>query len=109
MMYAVIETGGKQYKVAEGETIQVESLSQDVGETVELQPLLVATDDQVMLGKPTVEGAKVLATVKGHGRMRKVIVFKYRPKQRYQRKRGHRQHFTRLRIDQILVGGTNGA
>ncbi len=108
-MYAVIKTGGKQYKVAEGEVIQVESLPQEVGETVELQPLLVAADDEVMIGNPLVESAKVLATVKGHGRRRKVTVFKYRPKQRYQRKRGHRQHFTQLRIDQIVVGGTNGA
>jgi len=101
-VYAVIETGGKQYKVTEGQTIEVEKLPQEVGETVELdRVLLVVDDDKVVAGTPTVEGAMVSATVLLQARRRKVIVFKYKAKERYRRKKGHRQAFTRLRIGEI--------
>ncbi len=103
-MYAVIETGGRQYKVREGQFIEVEKLPQAVGEKVELdRVLLVADGKSVQVGQPVVEGAKVLATVAQQDRRRKVVVFKYRPKQRYRRTKGHRQSFTRLRVDQIVV------
>ena len=101
-MYAVVETGGKQYKVTVGETIDVERLKADIGETVELdRVLMVADGEQVQVGSPMVDGASVSATVVDHDRARKVIVFKYRAKQRYRRKTGHRQDYTRLRIDEI--------
>lgn len=103
-MYAVIETGGKQYKVQEGQFIEVEKLPQAVGEKVELdRVLLVADGESVQVGRPVVEGAKVLATVARQDRRRKVVIFKYRPKQRYRRTKGHRQPFTQLRVDQIVV------
>ena len=102
-MYAVVETGGKQYKVSEGETIEVEKLPYEVGEAIRLDRVLLVTDDggEVRIGQPTVEGAVVSATVMGHKRGRKIIVFKYRPKVRYRRKQGHRQTYTHLRVDEI--------
>lgn len=103
-MYAVVETGGKQYKVQEGQFINVEKLPQAVGETVELdQVLMVADGEKVKVGRPTVKGAKVLATVDRQDKHRKVVVYKYRPRKRYRLKKGHRQPFTRLHIDQIVV------
>ena len=103
-MYAVIETGGKQYKVAEGQTIEVEKLPAEVGETVELDRVLLLVDDEkVVTGNPTVKGAVVSATVVGQERRRKVIVFKYKARERYRRKKGHRQAFTRLQIGEIRV------
>ncbi|MCD6519798.1 MAG: 50S ribosomal protein L21 [Anaerolineae bacterium] len=101
-MYAIIETGGKQYKVAVGQLLDVERLEANVGDTIELdRVLMVADGEDVRVGQPVVEGAKVRATVVEHGKGRKVIVFKYRPKQRYRRKKGHRQEYTRLRIEEI--------
>ncbi|MBC7258804.1 MAG: 50S ribosomal protein L21 [Chloroflexi bacterium] len=101
-MYAVVETGGKQYKVQVGQTIEVDKLPFAVGEKVSLDKvLLVATDKGVKVGNPNVEGAKVEATVTLQDAYRKILVFKYRPKKRYRRKLGHRQEFTRLRIDRI--------
>jgi len=101
-MYAVIETGGKQYKVEEGQTIDVELLPTEVGETIEIDRVLLVSDgDNVQIGKPLIEGARVKATVVEQGKGDKVIVFKYRAKQRYRRKIGHRQPFMRLRIDGI--------
>ena len=103
-MYAVVKTGGKQYKVSVGETVEVEKLPFEVGEKVELdRVLLVADGAEVRVGQPTVEGARVLATVVGHGKDKKVIIFKYMPKERYRRKKGHRQSHTQLRIEQIIV------
>ncbi len=103
-MYAVVETGGKQYRVTVGQTIEVEKLPFAVGERVELDKvLLVADGDEVKVGQPTVKGAKVLATVVEHGKGKKIIVFKYKPKERYRRKKGHRQAYTRLRIEEIVV------
>ena len=103
-MYAVVETGGKQYKVSAGETVEVDKLSLEVGEKVELDRVLLLSDgEDVRVGQPTVEGAKVLATVTDHVKGPKLIVFKYRPKQRYRRKKGHRQTYTRLTVDEIVV------
>lgn len=101
-MYAVIETGSKQYRVAEGDVIEVETLPVDEGDTVDIERvLMVSADDGVKVGTPTVEGAKVTATVTGHGRGKKVIVYKH--KKNYHKKQGHRQNFTRLQIDKITV------
>lgn len=103
-MYAVVETGGKQYKVSAGEIVDVEKLPFEVGEKIELdRVLLVADGNEVQVGQPTVEGAKVLATVTDHLKGPKIIVFKYKPKERYRRKKGHRQSYTRLTIDEIVV------
>lgn len=104
VMYAVVETGGKQYKVSAGETIEVEKLPLEVGQKVELDRVLLVSDkNKVRVGNPTVEGAKVMATVAGQGKGKKVIVFKYRPRNRYRRRSGHRQTYTRLRVDKIIV------
>jgi len=102
-IYAIIETGGKQYKVTPGQTIDVERLDAAEGSTVELdRVLLIADGDKVKVGTPTVEGAKVIATSQGEGRTKKVIVFKYKPKVRYRKKTGHRQFYTRLVIDRVV-------
>jgi len=105
-IYAIIETGGKQYRVDPGQTIDVERLDAAEGSTVELdRVLLIADGDQVTIGTPTVDGAKVVATSKGSGKGDKVIVFKYKPKVRYRKKTGHRQQYTRLVIDKIVGPG----
>lgn len=102
-MYAVVETGGKQYKVVPGETIDVEKLSAEAGETVELDKvLLVADGGKVTVGRPTIAGAKVVARVLEHDRGPKIVVFKYKPKKRYRRRMGHRQSLTRLSVSQIV-------
>jgi large subunit ribosomal protein L21 len=103
-MYAVIKTGGKQYRVSPGDTIEVEKLPYEVGEQIELdEVLLVANGSGAKIGKPLVKGAKVKATVTSQTKGRKVIVFKYRPSKRYRLKKGHRQNYTRLRIDEIVA------
>ncbi len=103
-MYAVIKTGGKQYRVSPGDSIEVEKLPHEVGEQVELnEVLLVANADDTRIGRPVVEGASVKATVTRQAKGRKVIIFKYRSKKRYRRKKGHRQELTRLRIDEIVA------
>jgi len=102
-IYAIIETGGKQYKVTPGQTIDVERLDVDEGNTVELDKVLfIADGDKVTVGTPTIGGAKVVATSQGDGRGKKIIVFKYKPKVRYRKKTGHRQLYTRLAIDKIV-------
>jgi len=102
-IYAIIETGGKQYKVAPGQTIDVERLDVDEGNTVELDKVLfIADGDKVTIGTPTIDGAKVIATSQGEGKGKKIIVFKYKPKVRYRKKTGHRQLYTRLAIDKIV-------
>ena len=102
-IYAIIETGGKQYKVTSGQVIDVDRLDVAEGDTVELDKvLLIGDDDKVTAGTPTIEGAKVLATSQGDGRAKKIIVFKYKPKVRYRKKTGHRQYYTRLAIDKIV-------
>ena len=104
MDYAVVQTGGKQYRVQPGDTVRVESLRGDEGDTIELEDvLLVSQDGSVTIGDPTVAGAKVTTEVVGKGRDKKVIVFKYKPKTRYRRKNGHRQPFTDLKVTGISV------
>ena len=101
-MYAVVETGGKQYKVQVGQTLDVELLDVNIGDTVELnRVLMVADEGSVRVGHPVLDDAKVAATVMSQVRGPKLIIFKYRAKERYRRKNGHRQDYTRLRIDEI--------
>ncbi len=103
-IYAIIETGGKQYKVSPGQTIDVEKLNVAKGNTVDLdRVLLIAADDKVTVGSPTIDGAKVVATSEGEGRGKKIIVFKYKSKLRYRKKTGHRQPYTRLTVDRIVA------
>ena len=105
-IYAIIETGGKQYKVTPGQIIDVDRLDVTEGDTVELDKvLLIAEDDKVAVGTPTVDGAKVIATSLGEGKAKKIIVFKYKPKVRYRKKTGHRQLYTRLAVDKIVKPG----
>ncbi len=102
-MYAVIETGGKQYRVSEGDAIIVEKLPHQVGDSVELERvLLVSGEAGVTVGQPLVAGAKVIARVESEGRGPKILVWKYRAKQRYRRRQGHRQAQMRLRIEKII-------
>ena len=104
-MYAIVEAGGKQYKVAVGDTIDVEKLESQPGDKVELDRVLMIEDgDSTKLGQPLVGGAKVVATVVGPVKGPKIRIFKYRPKLRYRRTLGHRQGYTRLSIDKILKG-----
>ena len=101
-MYAVIETGGKQYRAAPGEFVDVEKLPAEVGQQVTLERVLMVADGaDVRVGQPVVPGATVLATVVGQRRHRKVTWFHYKSKKRERKKGGHRQFFTRLRIEQI--------
>lgn len=101
-MYAVIKTGGKQYRVAEGDTLKVEKLDAEEGATVELDNvLLIADGADVKVGKPTVEGAKVSATVKSHGRGKKVEIIKFRRRKHHRKQMGHRQSYTELQITGI--------
>jgi len=101
-MYAVLVTGGKQYRVQEGDVIYVEKLDAEVESTIELDNILVLSNDEgLIVGKPVVEGAKVVATVLAQGKAKKIIVFKYKRKKDYRRKQGHRQPFTKLQIEQI--------
>jgi len=104
-MYAIIKTGGKQYKVAEGDEIRVEKLGVAAGETVTFEEvLLVANDGTITAGTPTVVGAKVEATVTAEGKGKKIRVFKFKPKNNgYKRTQGHRQPFTAVKIDKITV------
>jgi large subunit ribosomal protein L21 len=103
-MYAVIKTGGKQYRVSPGDSVEVEKLPHEVGEQIDLdQVLLVANGAGLQVGRPLVKGAVVKATVTRQVKGRKVIIFKHRSSKRYRRKRGHRQNYTRLRIDEIVV------
>lgn len=101
--YAIVETGGKQYKVAPGDVIDVERLTDfEPGDTVEIERvLLLSRDGQVTVGAPVVPGARVVAKVESEGRGKKVIVFKYKPKVRYRKKTGHRQGFSRIVIQGI--------
>jgi large subunit ribosomal protein L21 len=104
-MYAIIKSGGKQYRVKAGEQVRVEALAAEVGSTVSLEEvLLVGTGDGVKVGAPLVSGAKVKATVVSHGRADKVRIFKLRRRKHYQKTQGHRQAYTELRIDDIVQG-----
>ena len=101
-MYAIVETGGKQYRVKEGDVLRVEKLPVNEGETLVLDKvLLVSNDAGVKVGSPYVEGAKVTLEVQEQGRAKKIIVFKYKPKKNYRRKHGHRQPFTQVLVKSI--------
>jgi large subunit ribosomal protein L21 len=101
-MYAVIKTGGKQYRVAPGEKIKIEQIPADVGAQIVLDQVLMVSDgDAVQLGNPLVSGAKVSATVIAHGRGAKVKIFKLRRRKHYQKTQGHRQGYTEIRVDAI--------
>ena len=103
-MYAVVRSGGRQYRASAGSTILVERLPGQVGQQVELQDvLLIAGAGEARIGRPTVEGAKVVATILAQEKGPKIRIFKYRPKERYRRRIGHRQYYTRLRVDKIVV------
>ena len=105
-MYAVVRTGGKQYRVQEGRPIQIERLAGEAGETVELRDVLLLHDgDSITVGSPVIEGARVVGTIREQGRTRKIIVFRYKAKTRARKKNGHRQQFTQLMIEDILAPG----
>ena len=101
-MYAIIATGGKQYKVSEGDVIRVEKLDAEVGTAYEFDQVLAVNDGEMTIGEPTVAGAVVKATVTANGKGKKVIVYKYKRKSGYHKKNGHRQLFTELKIDSIV-------
>jgi large subunit ribosomal protein L21 len=102
-MYAIIRTGGKQYRVQSGEQVRVEALAAEVGASISIEEvLLVGTGDGVKVGAPLVSGAKVKATVVSHGRGDKLRIFKLRRRKHYQKTQGHRQSYTELRIDDIV-------
>ena len=105
MDYAVFKTGGKQYRVQPGDTLDVEKLPVPTGSTAEFDEVLAVSDEgEVTFGSPYVEGARVVAQVQSHYRDKKLMVFKYKAKTRYRRKRGHRQAYTRLTIEDIRRG-----
>lgn len=104
MVYAIIESGGRQYKVTPGTVIEVNRLPGEVGETIAIDKVLMigGEEGKLLVGQPTVSGAVVRARIAGHPRSRKIIVFKYKPKVRYRRMRSHRQNLTRLVIQEIV-------
>ena len=105
-MYAVVRTGGKQYRVEPGRAVTVERLAGEAGDAVELRDvLLMDNGDRVTVGTPTIEGARVLGTIAEQGRTKKVIVFRYKAKTRARKKNGHRQQFTKLLVEDILAPG----
>ncbi len=105
-MYAVVRTGGKQYRAEEGRAIKIERLPGEAGDTVELgDVLLMAQGDDLTVGAPTIEGARVVGTIAEQGRSKKILVFHYKNKTRQRKKNGHRQQFTRLVVSDILAAG----
>ncbi|MDK2807585.1 MAG: large subunit ribosomal protein [Clostridiales bacterium] len=100
-MYAIIATGGKQYKVAEGDIIKVEKLGVEAGEAVTFDQVLVVNNGEVKVGNPTVTGATVSATVVKDGKAKKVMVYRYKRKTGYHKKNGHRQQYTQVKIEKI--------
>ena len=104
-MYAVVATGGKQYKVTEGDVLRIEKISGNVGDTVTLDRVLMLADgDSLSFGKPTVQNAAVQARIVEQGRSKKILVFKYKRRKRYRLKKGHRQSYTAVQIDSIAAG-----
>ncbi|MBM3925767.1 MAG: 50S ribosomal protein L21 [SAR202 cluster bacterium] len=107
MEYAIIKTGGKQYRVSVGDMVDVEKLAVEPGSEIELSDVVaVSKDGKVSLGQPVVEGAKVIAQVHEHNKDKKIRVFKYKRKTRYRKTTGHRQSHTRLQVVEIQNGGT---
>lgn len=104
-MYAVIKTGGKQYRVSKGDTLRVETLAADEGASVEFDSVLMVADgDNIQVGTPLVSGGKVTATVKSHGRGEKIEVIKFRRRKHFDKKTGHRQNYTEVEITGISAG-----
>jgi large subunit ribosomal protein L21 len=104
-VYAIVESGGRQYRAEEGHSFSVEKLPYEVGEQIELDNvLLLAQDGEIQIGQPLVPGVTVMATVVEQYLGKKIFVWKYKPKKRYRRRQGHRQQYTRLRIDTIVAG-----
>jgi large subunit ribosomal protein L21 len=109
MKYAIIDNGGKQYRAVEGDTLEVDLMDIEVGQQIELgSVLLLVDDDNIAVGAPAVSGARVSATVVDHVKGKKLVIFRYRPKKRRRVKTGHRQQYTRLKIDSIEVERNNG-
>lgn len=105
-MYAIIRSGGKQFRVQENNVVRLELLDAEVGSQVELNDIaLIGGADQTLVGQPLVEGARVLGKVVAHGRTRRIVVFKYKPKKGYHRRKGHRQHYHDVMVQQILGPG----
>ena len=102
-MFAIIEAGGKQYNVTEGDIIKVEKLSNAVGDKVKFEVLLVSDGKKLVAGTPTVKGAEVTAEVLSHGKGDKIVVFKYKPKKNERKKQGHRQPWTEIKIESIKM------
>jgi large subunit ribosomal protein L21 len=103
-VYAVLKSGARQYRAKVGETILVDRLSAEVGQQLEMDKvLLIADGERVEVGRPTIEGARVLATVVAQEKGPKIRIFKYHPRKRYRRRAGHRQRYTRLRVDEIVM------
>jgi large subunit ribosomal protein L21 len=108
-LYAIIEAGGKQYRVSEGDLIDVERRSGEVGQAVDFQEVLLVGDQETIhVGKPVLAGARVVGTIAEQGKGAKIIVFKMKRRKKYRKKQGHRQLFTRVRIDQIELDGQKG-
>jgi large subunit ribosomal protein L21 len=104
-MYAVIQTGGKQYRVSEGDTVRVEKLAAEQGASIDIdQVLMVADGDDIKVGTPFLAGGRVSATVESHGRAKKVKIIKFRRRKHYMKRQGHRQWFTALKITSISAG-----
>ncbi|BAW79430.1 50S ribosomal protein L21 [Candidatus Nitrosoglobus terrae] len=104
-MYAVIKTGGKQYRVQEGDILRVEKINADEGANITLdQVLLVANEDSIQVGTPYINGGKVSATIQNHGRGKKITIIKFRRRKHFRKRMGHRQYFTELHIDSISTG-----
>ncbi len=102
-MYAVIQTGGKQYRISPGETVEIEKLPWEIGAELELHSVLAVSRDEQLLTGQDIGNAKVLATIVGHGRGEKVRVFKFKRKKQYKRSAGHRQGYTRIKVTDIVV------
>ncbi len=104
-MYAIVESGGRQYRAEEGHSFSVEKLPFEVGEQIELSNVyLLANGEGIQVGQPTVPGASVKATIVEQYRGKKIFVWKYKSKKRYRRRQGHRQSYTRLRVDEVVTG-----
>ncbi|MDR2864495.1 MAG: 50S ribosomal protein L21 [Spirochaetaceae bacterium] len=102
-MYALVEFQGKQYKAEEGKCLKVDLIAKDPGEKIDIDSVLLVSGDHISVGEPYVSGAKVSAVVQEHGKDKKIIVFKYKPKKDYRRKRGHRQWFSIIKIENIAL------
>ncbi len=104
-MYAVVKTGGKQYRLSEGDTIRVETLDVEEGSSIEFDNILMVADgENVKVGTPYVDGSKVVATVKSHGRHKKIEIIKFNRRKNYDRRTGHRQNYTELEVTRIQAG-----